>query len=244
MRQRRIKDVETKLTAFNGWLIDAPERRAGAWRTAFAFPSENHLHLNAKLYVEIGCGKGRFVTSLARRESDALCLGFEGQQSVLYRALQRACLGPAAPTRGLNDAMRACAAAPPQKPPANLRFCAAYILDMKDFFAEDEISGIYLNFSDPWPKSRQEKRRLTSPRYLDGYAFALAEGGFLRFKTDNEDFFAYSHAALAARDDFRVVAETDDLHASPLAAANIETEYELRFLNLHRPIHYLEARRK
>jgi tRNA G46 methylase TrmB len=128
-------------------------------------------------------------------------------------------------------------------PPDNLRFCAEYILDMRDYFEDGEIDGVFLYFSDPWPKARQEKRRLTSPGYLNGYRDALAEGGFLRLKTDSADFFTYSRARIEADPGFEITALTNDLHASEYAGDNEMTEYELRFLNLNRKIRYLEARR-
>jgi tRNA (guanine-N7-)-methyltransferase len=114
---------------------------------------------------------------------------------------------------------------------------------MRDYFADGEIDGVFLNFSDPWPKARQSKRRLTSPDYVSGYRDALSDGGFIRLKTDSSDFFAYSRECVEGERGFEITALTNDLHASEYAADNEATEYELRFLNLDKRIHYLEARR-
>ncbi|MDR3225270.1 MAG: hypothetical protein LBT52_03110 [Clostridiales Family XIII bacterium] len=268
MRQRKIKNVEVKIDVFNEPLVYDPASNKGRWRDAFGADE------NRPLYLEIGCGKGRFITASALAHPASLYLGFEGHQSVLYRALQRAYAGPDATLteldkiamalaglcdgdctqcgqRGIDDDCAAkggrevsgdCAAYDGiLEPPDNLRLCAEYILDMRDFFAEGELNGIYLNFSDPWPKARQEKRRLTSPRYLNGYLNVLTESGFLRFKTDNTDFFAYSRTSIEDHPGLEITGITEDLHRSGYAEDNVMTEYERRYLNLQRKINYLEA---
>jgi tRNA (guanine-N7-)-methyltransferase len=275
MRQRKIKNVGEKIILFDGPLVSDPASKRGKWRTVFyetpeaesggndprggfdiyagggeSAPEDTGESSRARLYLEIGIGKGRFITESALRDPNALFLGFEGQESVLYRALQRAYIGPDVPTRELNeiavsflgiiDSERDEKNAP--APPPNLRYCAEYIFDMSDFFADGELDGIFLNFCDPWPKARQEKRRLTSPKYLDGYARALISGGFIRFKTDNDKLFAYSKAQFESLTCFEITAETHDLHNSKWGEKSIRTDYELRFLNLNKKIHYLEAR--
>jgi len=318
MRQRKIKNIEAKIDIFSEPLVYDPASSRGRWRDVFGVGEGNGKDKDKSgdiadfmdsgdglapgkgggngasrpLYLEIGCGKGRFIAANALAHPESLYLGFEGHQSVLYRALQRAYAGPDAKLTELDEIATAlakpcdgdcahcgqhgidskCGASGDSgtqddndvsgaerkteglsevrnpsgydgifEPPDNLRLCAEYILDMRDFFADGELNGIYLNFSDPWPKARQEKRRLTSPRYLDGYQDVLAENGFLRFKTDNKDFFAYSRASIENHPGFEITGLTNDLHDSAYAKDNVMTEYERRYLNLQKKINYLEA---
>jgi tRNA (guanine-N7-)-methyltransferase len=259
MRQRKIQDVERKIAQYEHMLVRDPDRLAGRWRARLSsgnldsvidgvtggrrdsdapeerwrecLSSDNlddpicgnagdHAAVNGrKLFVEIGSGKGRFLIDKALSDTDNFYIGFEGQRSVLYRALAKA---PA-------DAV------------LNFRFCPEYIYDIREFFTEGEISGIFLNFSDPWPKARQEKRRLTSPVYLTGYRHVLAPGGALEFKTDNDALFTYSVGQFEACQGFRLTAVTDDLHRSEYAGDTVETEYEHKFRNLNRKIKFLRA---
>lgn len=264
MRQRNVKNVEEKMRTYTCLLVDATESRRGCWREVFSptgelaaggepvrgalvadgegaterndaiggnnaakeytgddTASESDL-LTCPLYAELGCGKGRFIVETASADSAGLYIALEGQKSALYRALERA--------------------APAKLP--NLRFCFAWILDIRTVFAPNELSGIYLNFSDPWPKSRHEKRRLTAPAYLQGYRDVLEPGGFLQFKTDNGALFAYSLETVAAAEGFTLEGWTDDLANSPYAAGNQMTEYEMRFIALGQKIHFLRARKQ
>lgn len=284
MRQRKIKDIDEKIEIFGEPLVRDPIAFKGRWREAFGEYCDSDApaaSCGMPLYLEIGSGKGRFITESAIRNPGALYLGFEGQQSVLYRALQRTYAGPDVPLTELNAIARAltglcdgdCARCGNRTddgeceameegadelpegrdfaesgdilaPPENLRLCAEYILDMRDYFAPRELDGIFLNFSDPWPKNRQQKRRLTSPRYLDGYRNVLKDGGFVRFKTDNADFFDYSLASVGEHPGFEITVVTRDLHASEYERDNVMTEYEKRFLNLNKKICMLEARKR
>jgi tRNA (guanine-N7-)-methyltransferase len=218
MRQRKIKHVENKISAFENFLVRNPEVHAGSWREDFAELS------SAKLFMEIGSGKGRFLINKAASDASNLYIGFEGQLSCLYRALTKA------DSESLSDAA-----------PRNFYFCPEYISDIRELFTENEVDGIYLNFSDPWPKARQEKRRLTSPVYLEGYLRVLAPGGFIEFKTDNDILFEYSVEQFRSCQGFDLTAVADDLHRSDYAAENIETEYEHKFRNLNRRIHFLRV---
>ncbi|MDR2162535.1 MAG: hypothetical protein LBO70_01100 [Clostridiales Family XIII bacterium] len=255
MRQKKIKNIEGKIARFSGPLVDEPCSFRTRWREVF--------RADGPLYLEIGCGKGRFIKASALKDPGSLYLGFEGQRSVMYRALQRAYVGPDVAPRDLNTVAMASVGhgdGPGDRPgdlmdncgdsvsrdaglPGNLLFCAAYILDMRDYFEEGELDGIFLNFSDPWPKLRQSKRRLTSPDYLRGYLHTLADGGFIRFKTDNADFFVYSRECISSEPGLEITAMTDDLRASEYAEGSEMTEYEMKFVKLGKKIHYLEARK-
>jgi tRNA (guanine-N7-)-methyltransferase len=298
MRQKKIKNIEKKIEIFSNPLVDDPTAFKGRWREAFrgydrrtrqarpAGPARMDDGLrqscapieDTPLHLEIGCGKGRFIKASALKDPGSLYLGFEGQKSVIYRALQRAYTDPDVRLRELNEIALALvsldddnneraersdelgndcgcdrgAALPAGDgirggsgalTPDNLLLCAEYIMDMRDYFGEGELSGVFLNFSDPWPKTRQRKRRLTSPGYLDGYLHTLTHGGFIRFKTDSADFFEYSRECLNAYPGFEITALTNDLHDSEYAAGSEMTEYERRFLNLNVKIRYLEARK-
>ncbi|MDR0357543.1 MAG: tRNA (guanosine(46)-N7)-methyltransferase TrmB [Clostridiales Family XIII bacterium] len=224
MRQRKIKDAEQKSAIYSRFLADEPAEKRGSWRRIF---DENEstdaatARERRRLYAEFGCGKGRFIAETASRDPCGAYLGFEGQATALYRALTKVA----------------------EFEPANLRLCAAYVFSPAEYFAQAELCGIYLNFSDPWPKARHEKRRLTSPAYLEGYLEILESGGFLRLKTDDDGFFAYSRDGIAALRGFEIVEYSEDLHRSAFAARNVMTEYERKFLNLNRTIKYLSARR-
>jgi tRNA (guanine-N7-)-methyltransferase len=298
MRQKKIKGVEKKMKVFSEPLVNDPASFKGRWREAFrgydrrvgrtgsgedsrqsgtpgeGFRQSGAPYGDAPLCLEIGCGKGRFIKANALKDPDSLYLGFEGQKSVIYRALQRAYTDPDVRLRELNEIALAlvglsdgdCAGQAGRSDddgdhdaelspgdgihsgsgastPDNLLLCAEYIIDMRDYFGEGELSGVFLNFSDPWPKTRQRKRRLTSPGYLDGYLYSLTNGGFIRFKTDSADFFEYSRECLNAYPGFEITAMTNDLHASEYAGDSEMTEYERRFLNLNVKIQYLEARK-
>ena len=113
--------------------------------------------------------------------------------------------------------------------------------DIQEVFAPEEIGRIYLNFSDPWPKDRHAKRRLTSPDFMKVYDQVLCGDGTVEFKTDNQGLFAYSLEAIPEAG-WRIDAFTEDLHHSPMAEGNVMTEYEMKFSAMGNPICKLIAR--
>ena len=122
----------------------------------------------------------------------------------------------------------------------NLIFIDKYIEDIRDMFRENEIAGIYLNFSDPWPKSRHAKRRLTHSRFLEGYESILKRGGFIEFKTDNPILWDFSVDELEGSP-FKIIEKTEDLHKSAFSSRNFTTEYEDKYRLLYKKIYYLKA---
>lgn len=126
---------------------------------------------------------------------------------------------------------------------ANLKFITGFIRDIKDYFEEGELSGVYLNFSDPWPKERHDKRRLTYRSYLEGYRWVVKPGGFLEFKTDNEGLFDFTLEQIREMN-LEVVETTRDLHHSNIPAKNITTEYEDKFVAAGKKIHYVKVKLK
>jgi tRNA (guanine-N7-)-methyltransferase len=168
--------------------------------------------------IEIGCGKGGFVCELAKRNPDKFYFAVELVTDVLVTALERA----------------------KDEEITNVRFLNVNALRLPEFFAEGEISKIYLNFSDPWPKSRHDKRRLTYREFLKTYKKFLAKGGLLVMKTDNDNLFDFTLEELSEAD-FRLDVLSRDLHNSEYNEGNIMTEYEKNFSEKGVPIKYLRA---
>ncbi|MBQ1547727.1 MAG: tRNA (guanosine(46)-N7)-methyltransferase TrmB [Lachnospiraceae bacterium] len=182
----------------------------GKWNTVF--PEEHPL------YIEVGTGKGRFILENAKRNKDKNYLGIELYESVLYRALQRF----------LKE----------EEPVLNLRFLRADANDILDMFEKEEVDGIFLNFSDPWPKKRHAKRRLTSPNFLEKYDKILKQGGVIEFKTDNAGLFEYTKEVLEESKTWKIKEITTDLHNDPnMNEGNIMTEYEEKFSSAGNPIY-------
>jgi len=207
MRLRNIKGSK-EAVANDIYVISEPEKLKGNWKSIFG--NDNPIHL------EIGSGKGRFITELAMQNPEINFIGIEKYSSVLFRALEKR------REVEINNLYY-------------IRFDAVYLTDI---FAENEISRIYLNFSDPWPKERHAKRRLTSRRFLELYDKCLKMDGDIIFKTDNSDLFDFSlKEAQEAGWKFKGV--TYDLHNSEYVRDNIMTEYEERFVSLGKPIYMM-----
>lgn len=224
MRQRNIKNLQEKLDMNSSFLIENPKELKGRWHAVFG--NDNPICL------EIGCGKGRFITSRAMDHPEQNYIAIEGQSNVVLRALQKA----------------------EENSIANLRIFITYVSDLKDYFDEGELSTVYLNFSDPWPKARHAKRRLTYRDRLKNYREVLSPGGFIEFKTDNDGLFEFTLGEIEAVG-YRVVEMTRDLHgemsdemfielsgdmsAFAADAAAYLTEYEEKFMVLGKNINYV-----
>ena len=194
------------------YVVQNPEDYKGKWSELF--------HNNHPLHIEIGMGKGQFIHTLASENPDINYIGIEMYSSVLYRALEKQTAE--------------------EKPNLYfLRFDAKYLADI---FAEHEVDRIYLNFSDPWPKDRHAKRRLTSTRFLERYNNILTPEGRVMFKTDNKDLFDFS---LEQVEEAGWILEnhTYDLHHSEYNEGNVMTEYEEKFSAKGNPICRLVAYR-
>ncbi len=175
-----------------------------------------------RLFVEIGMGKGRFIMELARRNPQDLFIGIEKYSSVLLRAIQKQ------ETEQL----------------PNLILVRMDAEKIADAFAEGEIDGIYLNFSDPWPKDRHAHRRLTSGRFLERYRPLLGRDAVIEFKTDNAALFQFSLEQIA-ESGWKLLYSTEDLHRDArLMEQNIMTEYEEKFSSLGHPIYKCAFTRK
>lgn len=212
MRLKHIQGSEAFI-AENDFVVHEPEKMAGKWKDYFG---------NEKpLYIEIGTGKGQFVNQHALRNKNNNYLGIERYDSVLMKAVKKA--------QEL------------QTEDKNLGFISFDAKDITEVFAKGEVKVIYLNFSDPWPKKRHAKRRLTSPVFLEKYKQILSEDGHIEFKTDNVDLFDYSLESFK-ENGFELSEVTRDLHNSEYSEGNIMTEYEEKFSGEGKPIMRLSAK--
>lgn len=199
--------------AANRFVVQCPEEYKGRWSEKFG--NNNPIH------IEVGMGKGQFIIRLAELNPDINFIGIEKFSSVLIRAVEKQ----------------------EEKELPNLCFIRFDAEDIEDIFGKDEVDRIYLNFSDPWPKDRHAKRRLTSTRFLGRYSSFLKEEGFVAFKTDNVDLFNFSLEQVEEAG-WRLEDVTFDLHNSPYNEGNVMTEYEERFSAKGNPICRLVAYQK
>ena len=166
MRLRNVPGADAYLTA-HPLVIKNETRYRGTWKETFEHP-ENPIH------IEIGMGKGQFLLTLAKENPKINYIGIERYSSVLVRALER------------YDHDEA------YQDVSNIRFICMDAQNLPEVFAVGEVDKIYLNFSDPWPKARHAKRRLTSRQYFERYDKILAYDGVVEFKTDNKELFDFS----------------------------------------------------
>jgi len=211
MRQRNVKNLEEKLELNSSFLIRDPRELKGKW--AQEFGNDNPI------YLEIGCGKGQFIFNHASNNPDKNYIAIEGQENVALRALEKAEQG------GLK----------------NLRIFIDYVQDLKDYFEEGELEGIYLNFSDPWPKARHAKRRLTYHKRLMNYKEVIGPDGCIEFKTDNDGLFEFTREEIKEHG-FEMLEVTTDLHASDYVSKFTTTEYEDKFRNNGKNINYVKIK--
>ena len=185
----------------------------GRWNED-VFKNENPIH------IEVGMGKGQFIITLAENNPDINYIGIEKYSSVLVRAIEKQ----------------------EEKQLPNLFFIRMEAENIADVFEKNEVSQIYLNFSDPWPKDRHAKRRLTSVQFLERYEKILKTKGHVIFKTDNRDLFDFSLEQVEVAG-WQLDNYTFDLHHSEYAEGNVMTEYEERFTTKGNPICRLVAHR-
>ena len=171
-------------------------------------------------------GKGRFLMDMASRHPEINYVGVEMYDSVLLRALQK------------RERMEA-----DGEKLDNLKFMCIDARILPDIFEKGEVQRIYLNFSDPWPKARHAKRRLTSREFLARYSQILTTGETVEFKTDNKDLFEFSLEEVTEAEGWTLLAHTFDLHhQEDMMVGNVMTEYEEKFSSMGNPICKLIAR--
>ncbi len=209
MRMRKKKNGAARIEACRDLLITDVEALKD--QPQYAFTKKQPLHL------EIGCGKGNFACGMAEQNPNVNFIAMEKVPDVACLALEKA---------------KKCA----ESREDNLRFLIGDAKNLTEWFPAGCIDCIYLNFSDPWPKSGHAKRRLTYHTFLEQYRELLVPNGVLRLKTDNEGLFDFS---VQEFEDFGLEIEwiTRDLHASEYAVGNVMTEYEQNFSSKGQPIY-------
>ena len=210
MRMRKKKHLDERLERSGRRLVKEPSENKGKWKSVFG--NDNPVH------IEIGSGKGHFIKGMAEKYPDINFIAVDVIPDVILMGLE------------LTDAGDY----------PNLRFMIADAGLMADIFEKDEIDRIYLNFSDPWKKKKQAKRRLTHQNFLNVYKKILKKDGEIWFKTDNRGLFEFSLNSFSQDRDFIMSDISLDLHNSDFSD-NVMTEYETKFSQLGMPIHRLVA---
>ena len=209
MRVRKRKGAKEHLANNPHYVILNPEDAKGRWHDVFG--NDRPIH------IEVGSGKGGFITGMALKNPDINYIGIDIQLSVLSYALDKV-LASEVP---------------------NVKLLRVDGSSLTNYFEDGEVDMMYLNFSDPWPKTKHEKRRLTYKDFLDTYKRILPEHGEIHFKTDNRGLFEYS---LASFSQYGMTLRQIwlDLHASNYEG-NVMTEYEEKFFNKGQVIYRVEA---
>lgn len=216
MRLRNIPGADDVIQS-HPIAVKQEKEHKGAWHQLFK--NDHPIH------IEIGMGKGQFLLTLAKQNPDINYIGIERYSSVLLRALEK------------YDTEEFCNL-------TNIRFICMDAMELPEVFAPDEVAKIYLNFSDPWPKARHARRRLTSTRFFEQYDKVLVSDGVVEFKTDNRALFEFSLEQVEEAN-WQLLGSTFDLHHDDkMNVGNVMTEYEEKFSSMGNPIHKLIATRK
>ena len=208
MRMRKMKNLEPRMERCAALRIQAPEEKKGHWR-------ELKPECTA-LWVEVGCGKGKFTAETAQANPDVLLIAVERCREAMVVAMEKA------RDMGLT----------------NVYYIDMDVAEIENIFAPGEIDRLFINFPDPWPRKKNAKRRLTHRGFLDKYCRVVREGGEFHFKTDNAPLFAFSLEEFAACG-LETKNVTDDLHRD--GPVGIMTGYEEKFYALGTPIHRCEV---
>lgn len=208
MRMRKMKNLEPRMERCAALRIQAPEEKKGHWRELKPECTQ--------LWVEVGCGKGKFTAETAQANPDVLLIAVERCREAMVVAMEKA------RDMGLT----------------NVYYIDMDVAEIENIFAPGEIDRLFINFPDPWPRKKNAKRRLTHRGFLDKYCRVVREGGEFHFKTDNAPLFAFSLEEFAACG-LETKNVTDDLHKD--GPVGIMTGYEEKFYALGTPIHRCEV---
>ena len=208
MRMRRMRNLQPRMEKCGGYRIEEPERRLGRWRDLMPGCTQ--------LWVEVGCGKGKFTAETARAHPEVLLIAVERCREAMVVAMEKA------QAMGLK----------------NVFYIDMDVAKIEEVFDQAEIDRLFINFPDPWPRKKNAKRRLTHRSFLDKYCRVVRAGGQIHFKTDNSTLFEYSLEEFAACG-LEVQAITRDLHAH--GVVGIMTGYEEKFHALGTPINRCEV---
>ena len=208
MRMRRMRNLEPRMKKCAAYRIEEPAQHKGTWR---------NLKPDATaLWVEVGCGKGKFTAETAQANPDVLLIAVERCREAMVVAMEKA------KSLGLT----------------NVFYIDMDVAAIEDIFAAGEIDRLFINFPDPWPRKKNAKRRLTHRSFLDKYCRVVRENGEIHFKTDNAPLFEYSVEEFAACG-LEVKNLTRDLHKD--GVVGIMTGYEEKFHALGTPINRCEV---
>ena len=198
MRLRNKTWAKPLIAAHPELILVRPENMASQWQTRF--------DKEQPLYLELGSGKGQFIVAMAQAHPEHNFIALELQEAAIAMILKK------------QVALKL----------PNLQLVLGDGADLTDYFDDSEISGLFLNFSDPWPKTRHEKRRLTYRNFLSQYQAIMKPNALLQFKTDNQGFFEYS---LVSLNNFGMTFElvSLDVHHDKRVTDNVPTEYEEKF---------------
>jgi tRNA (guanine-N7-)-methyltransferase len=217
MRLRGRKGIREEIESQPDLVVLDPAPYRGRWRERFG--NDRPIH------VELGMGKGKFISEMSVRYPEINFIGIDMFDELIRRAALKA---------------RTAWAPHGKETPPNLALVRANIEYLETFFAPGEIERIYLNFSDPWPKKKHAKRRLTHPRFLKKYIEILNENGEIHFKTDSRLLFEFSLNSFCDME-LRLRNISLDLHRDGLREDLVMTEYETKFAGQGNPIYRLEA---
>ena len=208
MRMRKMKNLEPRMERCAALRVQSPAEKKGHWRGL--------MPGCAALWVEVGCGKGKFTAETAQANPDVLLIAVERCREAMVVAMEKA------QAMGLT----------------NVYYIDMDVAEIENIFAPGEIDRLFINFPDPWPRKKNAKRRLTHRGFLDKYCRVVKEGGEFHFKTDNAPLFAFSLEEFAACG-LETKNVTDDLHKD--GVVGIMTGYEEKFHELGTPIHRCEV---
>ena len=208
MRMRRMKNLESRMAACAELRITDPAALKGAWRSL--------KQDAAALWVEVGCGKGKFTAETAEANPDVLLIAVERCREAMVVAMEKA------QAMGLK----------------NVHYIDMDVANIEEIFAAEEIDRLFINFPDPWPRKKNAKRRLTYRTFLDKYCRVIKQGGEIHYKTDNAPLFEFSVEEFAACG-LEVKNLTRNLHENGIVG--IMTGYEEKFHALGTPINRCEV---
>ena len=208
MRMRRMKNLQPRMEACGDYRIQEPAAYKGKWRSLMPACRE--------LWVEVGCGKGKFTAETAEANPDVLLIAVERCREAMVVAMEKA------KAMGLK----------------NVFYIDMDVDKIEEIFDRGEMDRLFINFPDPWPRKKNAKRRLTHRGFLDKYCRTVREGGQIHFKTDNAPLFEFSVEEFAACG-LQVNNLTRDLHANGIVG--IMTGYEEKFHALGTPINRCEV---
>ncbi|MNW53351.1 tRNA (guanine-N(7)-)-methyltransferase [compost metagenome] len=216
MRLRGRKGIRENLEAQQDLVVLDPREYKGRWSEVFG--NDHPIH------VELGMGKGKFISGMSVKNPESNFVGMDMYDELIRRASEK--------VRNIWQEQ--------ESEPASVRLALGNIESIEEFFAPGEIQRIYLNFSDPWPKKKHGRRRLTHPRFLEKYGVLLNPEGEIHFKTDSRELFEFSLNSFAACG-LQMRNISLNLHGDSINEEHVMTEYETKFVGQGMPIYRCEV---